>query len=375
MFGKRFKLFKLLGFEVSIDLSWVIIAVLVAWSLSTGLFPFQVRDLSTGTYWMMGIFGALGLFMSIIVHEFSHSIVARRGGVQMKGITLFIFGGVAEMGNEPADPQLEFSVAIVGPLTSIAMGAIFYGLYVLGSGGGWPVPVTSVLGYLSLINFLLAAFNLIPAYPLDGGRILRSILWGWKKNLRWATRISANVGSGFGMVLIALGVIRILGGNFIGGMWMSLIGWFITSAAKMSYQQLVTRRALEGETVNRFMKRQPVTVPRSVTVEKLVEDFIYRHHYKFFPVTDNGTLLGCVSTRDVKQTPRDQWERLTVGDIAADCASDNTISPDADALEALSAMRRNNASRLMVVEKDRLIGIIALKDMLEFLSLKVELDE
>ena len=375
MFGRRFKLFKLLGFEVSIDLSWIILAVLIAWSLSTGLFPFQVKNLSTGTYWMMGIVGALGLFLSIIVHEFSHSLVARRGGVPMKGITLFIFGGVAEMGNEPPDAGLEFKVAVVGPLTSIAVGAVFYGLYSLGTSGGWSKAIVSVVGYLSFINFLLAGFNLLPAYPLDGGRILRSILWGWKKNLRWATRISSNVGAGFGIFLIMLGVLRIVGGNFIGGMWMALIGWFITSAAKMSYQQLITRRALEGESVKRFMKTDPVSVPPSATVEQLVEDYIYRHHYKFFPVAEDDKLLGCVSTRDVKETPRDEWDRKTVGDIADKCSADNTISPDADAMEALSAMRRNNASRLMVVDNDKLLGIIALKDMLEFLSLKVELDE
>lgn len=375
MFGKRFKLFKLLGFEVSIDFSWIIIAVLIAWSLSTGLFPFQVTDLSTGTYWAMGIIGAIGLFLSIIVHEFSHSLVARRGGVPMKGITLFIFGGVAEMGNEPSNARLEFKVAVVGPLTSIAIGLVFYGLYTLGTRSGWSGPVNIVVGYLSFINFLLAGFNLIPAYPLDGGRILRSILWGWRNNLRWATRVSSQIGSVFGMILVALGVLRILAGNFIGGMWMGLIGLFISSAAKMSYQQLITRKALEGESVKRFMKTEPVTVPASLTIDRLVEDYIYRFHYKLFPVVDSKKLLGCVSTRDVKEIPRDEWEQRTVGQIASKCSSDNTISPDADAVEALSAMRRNNVSRLMVLEENRLLGIIALKDMLEFLSLKVELDE
>ena len=374
MFGKRFKLFKLLGFEVSIDLSWVIIAILIAWSLSTGLFPFQYKDLSIQTYWLMGAVGAIGLFLSIIAHEFSHSLVARHHGMPMKGITLFIFGGVAEMGDEPPSAKAEFWIAVVGPVSSIVIALIFYGIFRIGVGAGWPQPVSGVVGYVAMINGLLAAFNLVPAFPLDGGRILRSALWAWKKNLRWATRIASTIGGGFGIFLIILGVIRVLGGNFIGGMWFFLIGLFIQSAAKMSYQQLITRKALEGEPLRRFMNTEPVTVPSSTTVERLVEDYVYRYHYKFFPVV-NQKLLGCVTTKEIKAVPRQEWSQKTVGELADKCSPENTIAPQTDAVEALSKMRRNNASRLMVVENDKLVGILALKDMLEFLSLKIELNE
>jgi Zn-dependent protease/CBS domain-containing protein len=374
MFGKRFKLFKLFGFEVGIDLSWIIIAILIAWSLSTGFFPFRYKDLSTQTYWVMGIVGAVGLFLSIIAHEFCHSLVARKSGMPMKGITLFIFGGVAEMSEEPPSAKAEFLIAVVGPLSSIAIAAIFYGIYQVGVVSGWTQAINGVVAYLAMINGLLAVFNLVPAFPLDGGRILRSILWGWKGNLRWATRIASSIGSGFGIFLIIIGFIRILSGNFIGGMWLGLIGLFIQSAAKMSYQQLVTRRALEGEPLKRFMKTDPVTVPDSITVDQLVEDYIYRYHFKMFPVVNSNKLIGCITTRQVKEIPREDWSRKTVGEVADRCSSENTIEPDADAIQAISAMRRNNASRLMVVENDQLVGIIALKDMLEFLSLKVELD-
>jgi len=374
MFGKRFKLFKFLGFEVSIDLSWIIIAILIAWSLSTGFFPFRIRNLSTQTYWIMGIIGAVGLFFSIIAHEFCHSLVARKSGLPMKGITLFIFGGVAEMGDEPPSAKAEFMIAVVGPLSSIAIAAIFYGIYRIGVAGDWSLAFTGVVAYLAMINGLLAVFNLVPAFPLDGGRILRSILWGWKGNLRWATRISSSIGVGFGILLILLGFIRILGGNFIGGMWLGLIGLFIHGAAKMSYQQLITRKALEGEPLKRFMQTDPVTVPDSLTLEQLVEDYIYRYHFKLFPVVNSNKLRGCITTKQVKEIPRDQWGKKTVGEVVDPCSAENTIGPEADAVKALSAMRRNNTSRLMVVENDRLVGIIALKDMLEFLSLKVELD-
>jgi Zn-dependent protease/CBS domain-containing protein len=376
MFGKRIRLFKLLGFEVKIDLSWIIIAVLIAWSLSTGLFPFQFKDLSTEAYWIMGIIGAIGLFVSIILHEFSHSLMARKYGMPMRGITLFIFGGMAEMTDEPTSPKAEFMMAVVGPLSSIAIGIGFYLLLVLGKQIGWPKPVSGVLGYLAFINGLLAAFNTIPAFPLDGGRILRSILWGWKKNIRWATKLSSRIGTGFGILLIVFGFFNVLRGNFIGGMWWFLIGMFIQGAAKMSYQQLVTRKALEGEKVSRFMKENPVTVSPSLTVDKLVEDYIYEHHFKMFPVVgDNDQLAGCVTTKDVKEVPKEQWGNKTVRDIARKCTEENTIKGEEDAMKALSRMNQTGSSRLMVVDDGHLAGIIALKDMMKFLSLKVELDE
>jgi Zn-dependent protease/CBS domain-containing protein len=374
LFGKRFKLFKMFGFQVSIDLSWIIIAILIAWSLSTGVFPFEYKNLATRTYWIMGAIGAIGLFISIILHEFSHSIVARLHGLPMKGITLFIFGGVAEMGDEPPSAKAEFWIAVVGPLSSIAIAFIFYGLYRLGAHINWPEPVNGVIVYLAMINGLLAAFNLVPAFPLDGGRILRSALWGWKKNLRRATRIASAIGGGFGILLIILGVLRVVGGNFVGGMWLFLIGMFIQSAAKMSYQQLITRKALEGEPLQRFMNTNPVVVPASATVTQLVEDYVYRHHFKMYPVV-NEKLEGCVTTKQIKEVPRKEWPQITAGELAQKCTSENTITPQTDAVQALSQMRRNHASRLMVVEDGKLVGIIALKDMLEFLSLKIELDE
>ena len=243
MFGKPIKLFHLLGFEVRVDLSWIIIAALVVWSLSIGLFPYHYRGLPTRTYWLMGVAGALGLFFSIVFHEFSHSIIARRYGVPMKGITLFIFGGVAEMGEEPSSAKAEFMMAVVGPLSSVCIGLVFFGVSSLGLEWGWAKPVTGVVGYLAYMNGMLAGFNLLPAFPLDGGRMLRSILWGLKRNLRWATRISSGIGSGFGIFLILLGFFQFFKGNFVGGMWWFLIGMFLRNAARSSYQQLLLRKA------------------------------------------------------------------------------------------------------------------------------------
>jgi len=375
MFGRKFKLFRLMGFEVGLDPSWIVLAVLVAWSLSTGYFPFEYRDLSTASYWLMGVIGAVGLFASIVAHEFCHSLVARRQGMPMQGITLFIFGGVAEMNDEPPGAREEFLIAVVGPLSSFAVAAVFYGLYRLGTGAGWGVAVTGVLGYLGMINIILAVFNLIPAFPLDGGRILRAALWGWKGNLKRATRIASRIGEGFGILLIVLGVLRVLNGFFIGGMWFFLIGLFIQNAAKMSYRQLLTRRALEGEALQRFMNPDPVTVTPDTRLDRLVEDYVYRYHHKLYPVVEGDRLVGCITTRQVKATSRDRWGDTTVGELAQGCSAENTIRPTADAVDALARMHRNGTGRLMVVEDGRLRGIIALKDLLQFLSMKIELEE
>ena len=375
MFNRKLKLFRLFGFEVGIDATWIVLAVLVAWSLSTGYFPFKYKDLSTRQYWFMGVIGALGLFVSIVAHEFCHSLVARRSGMPMKGITLFIFGGVAEMNEEPASARDEFLIAVVGPISSFVMAAIFYGFNHLGETAGWPTTISGVMGYLGMINVILAVFNLVPAFPLDGGRILRAALWAWKGNLRWATRLASQFGEGFGLLLIALGVLRVLGGFFVGGMWFFLIGLFIRSAAKMSYQQLLTRRALEGESLQRFMNQDPITVSPETSVKQLVEDYIYRYHHKLFPVVDGDRLIGCITTRQVKEIPRDRWSGTTVGEVAEKCSDENTIAPETDAVKALASMHRNGAGRLMVVKDGRLLGILALKDLLNFLSMKIELEE
>ncbi len=375
MFGKRITLFKLLGFEIRIDLSWFIIFILIIWTLAKGIFPQSYQGLSPATYWWMGLGGALGLFASIIFHELCHSLVSRRYGLPMKGITLFIFGGVAEMGEEPSTAKIEFFMAIAGPLSSIFVSWGLRGILGLEAIRGWPEAVKGVIAYLAYLNLLLAGFNMIPAFPLDGGRVLRSILWKIKGNIKWATRVASRIGTGFGIALIIIGVLQFLMGNIIGGIWLFLIGMFLRGASQMSYQQLLIRRVFEGEPVKRFMETNPVTVSPSLSVKQLVEDYIYTYHFKMFPVVDNGKLVGCVGTREVKEVPQGEWARRTVGEMGKQCSPNNTIGPEEDAVKALSNMNQNRNSRLMVVDGDRLVGIVSLKDMLKFLSLKMELEE
>ncbi len=374
MFGKRIPLFKLMGFQVHVDLSWLILAFLITWTLAVGYFPQHVRGLPIATYWWMGVAGALGLFVSIVFHEFSHSIVARQYGIPMKGITLFIFGGVAEMTREPPNPKSEFLMAIAGPIASVVAGVGFLALAKLAVMLGGVVPVVAVLAYLGWINFLLAVFNMVPAFPLDGGRVLRSILWGVRGNLHWATRISSLIGSGFGWLLGLLGVISFFSGNIIGGIWWFVLGIFIRHASQTAFQQMVVREMLQGEPVRQFMRSDPVTVSSSTTVQDLVEHFIYRYHYKLYPVVDDGSLVGCVTLKQIKEVPRGDWETRTVGELAQPCNQQNTVTPETDAIRAFSLMNKTGASRLLVTENGRLAGIVSLKDLLKFLALKMELE-
>ena len=375
MFGKQIRLFKLLGFEVKLDFSWFILAILITWSLAKGFFPLYFKDLPNATYWWMGVAGTLGLLISIVLHELSHSLVARRYGIPMKGITLFIFGGVAEMEEEPPSPKAEFLMAVVGPLASILIALLSYQIYILGKKFGWPVPVNGIFLYLGIINMVLAIFNLLPGFPLDGGRMLRSALWYWKKNLRWATRVSSQIGAAFGLGLIILGVVSFIFGNIIGGIWWVLIGFFLRNASQMSYKQLFIRKALEGEYVSRFMKTDLITVSASMPIEELVEDYFYKHHFKMYPVLDNSKLIGFVNTHMVKEIPKENWKLRKVGEIASACSDENCVRPDADAMDALSKMSRSGNSRLLVLEDGELVGILTLKDMMTFLSMKMDIEK
>jgi Zn-dependent protease/predicted transcriptional regulator len=374
MFGKGIRIFRLLGFDVRVDVSWIIIAVLLTWSLATGVFPHYVSGLPMSTYWWMGAIGMLGLFASVVFHELSHSIVARRFGLPIKGITLFIFGGVSEMEDEPANAKTEFFMAIAGPLASIVAGIAFLAMRTWSRSAGLAAPVTWIFYYLGFINLMLAGFNLLPAFPLDGGRVFRAILWNYKKNMFQATRIASAVGAGFGIFLILAGVFFIISGRFVSGMWWVLIGLFLRMASRSSLLRLEMRIALKGQPVSHFMKENPVAVPPSITLNQLVTDYMYRYHFKMFPVVDGDSLLGCITTNEIKTVPREEWGMRTVGQVAATCSSMNAVSADTDAVEALRIMSLRNKSRLLVVEGSRLVGIISLKDLLQFIALKMDLE-
>lgn len=374
MFGRGLKLFEIFGIAVKVDASWLILAVLVTWSLAGGYFPDVVQGLPQSGYLWMGAAGAAGLFASILFHELSHSLVARRHGMPIRGITLFIFGGVAEMEEEPPTAKAEFLMAIAGPIASGLLALSFHILELAGAAMAVPVAVLAVAGWLAFINTVLAVFNLVPAFPLDGGRMLRATLWYWKGDLQWATRLSANAGSAFGFLLIGLGVLNFIGQNFVAGIWYALIGMFLRAAASGSYMQLQTRRMFEGEPVSRFMVRDPVTAPPDISIHRLVDDYVYRHHHELFPVVRDATLLGCVGIAQIKSVPRDKWDQARVFEVMSPVSPENTVDAQTDAVAALKIMQRTGNSRLMVVEDGRLAGLVTLKDLLHLIALKMDLE-
>jgi Zn-dependent protease/CBS domain-containing protein len=374
MFGKTVTLFHLLGFKVKIDLSWLILGILVSWTLAVGVFPALYEGLTPVTYWMMGAAGVVLLLFSIVFHELCHSLVARYYGFPIKGITLFIFGGVAEMDQEPPTAKAEFWMAAAGPASSAVLAAGLDAIHGMAVRGQWPVSIVGVAGYLGDLNLILALFNLVPAFPLDGGRILRAALWGWKGDFDWATRIASRLGGGFGLVLILLGVFTFIIGNVVTGVWWALIGLFLRAAARMSYQQMVVGRELQGEPVSRFMNTNPVVIGPSLTLRSFVDDYLLKYHFKMYPVIEGDKVIGCVTSDRLRAVPRNEWSSMQVREIMGRVSSDNSVSPERDAMQTWRLMRGTGRNRLMVVAGERLVGIVTLRDLMEYLSLKFDLD-
>jgi Zn-dependent protease len=374
MFTARLRLLRLFGIPISVDISWLIILALITWTLAEAIFKPALPDASEGERLLLGFVTALAFFVCIVLHELGHALVARSRGIPIRGITLFLFGGVAELAAEPPSASSEFLMAIAGPLVSVFLSGVFFVLSLLAAGLGWATSIELIFRCLAWINLSLLVLNLLPAFPLDGGRVFRSILWGISGNLRRATRWAAAIGQGFAWLLIAGGVVLFYWGDVFGGIWLGLIGMFLNNAARGSYQQMVLQQALKGEPVSRFMNLQPIVVPPSLDLRSWVEDYVYRYHRKTFPVASNGHLEGYISTQALARFPRAEWDRHTVAEVMRQDLQAVTISPQTDALEALGRMQRTGASRLLVSNGTQLLGIVSLKDLLRFLNLKIELE-
>jgi Zn-dependent protease len=373
MFSRRIRIFTLFGFEVWIDASWLLVAALIAWTLAAGVFPQTLPGLAAPTYWWMAVVATIGLFASIVFHETAHALVARRYGIEIRGITLFVFGGVAQLPAEPGNARAEFLMALAGPVASLVLAAALLALCGALRILAGPQTIAAVIWYLGLLNGALAIFNLVPAFPLDGGRMLRAALWGWRQDIGWATRIAAGIGDGFGLLLIVFGVVGVLRGNLVGGVWQVLIGMFLRSAAGAGYRQTMAQRLLAGISVREVMTPDPIAVSPDLPVSRFVDEYVYRYHHREFPVTRNGILIGSVGTKEVAALDRRRWPLTPVAAIALACAPADTIALEAAALDAIAQMTGAGRGRLFVVRDGRLVGILSQRDLVELLSVRLDL--
>ncbi|WP_422025234.1 site-2 protease family protein [Pyruvatibacter mobilis] len=370
MFGKNLTLGRILGIEIRINVSWLFIAMLLSWALARGYFPAVHEGLQQIDYWSMGIVAVVGLFLSILLHELAHSVVAKAFGQDIKSITLWMLGGMAEMRDEPPSPRAEFLMAIAGPAASFVLAGLFHAIGAALAEDGSMALAGIVATYLGKLNLILAIFNLVPAFPLDGGRVARAALWAWTGDFTRATATAARMGSLFGLGLILLGVFALLAGGDLSGLWLVILGLFIRFAADASQARAETQHALEGEPLRRVMVPDPVVVAPDLTVAALIDGYIYRHAFEFFPVVEAGRLVGSVSLHEVRTVPPHARETTRVADILRPMTRDCVIDADASAAEALAHMQGTKRTLLMVVDGPRLVGVIALRDIMRLVSLK-----
>lgn len=367
--GGAIPLVRVAGIQITIDFSWFVIFGLIFWSLSAGYFPRAFPGQSVQAYWFAGFMGALLFFLSVVVHELSHSLMALRSGIIIPEITLFIFGGVSKLSEDARDPETEFKIAVVGPLSSLVLAGIFRVLEALFQGAGLPL-MTAVFGYLSWINIVLAVFNLIPGFPLDGGRILRAFLWWKSGSMARSTKVASDFGKGFAIVLMLLGAYQVFSGMLIGGMWMVFIGVFLRGVAEGGYQEVVMRQALEGVQAREVMVENVVTVSPDIPISHLISGYFLHYGYKGFPVEKEGNIVGIVSLGDIRDVPEEEQRSRTVGQVMTPIDSHMIITPEVSLAEALKIMSQRDMGRLLVMQNGRMIGMITKTGLLRLLEIK-----
>ncbi len=367
------RIFRVLGIQISLNYTWFIIFGLIAWSLASGYFPYKYPELSRSAHWVMGFFGAVFLFLSVLAHELTHSYIAKKEGIEVSEITLFIFGGVSQLAKEPEDPMKEFKVALGGPISSFVLSFIFWILSIVTSHmPGW-ILVTGLLAYLAYINLALAIFNLIPGFPLDGGRVLRALYWKRTGSLGRATKIASDTGRWIGLGIILLGLLSVLMGNLMGGFWFVIIGIFLRSSAEGGYQQVVMKGALEGVKARELMSEGVISVDPSMRMNRLVEDYYLKYKHVTYPVVESDRIIGIVTLTHVKEIPRDQWVDRTVREVMIPIREEIEVDPEGEAIDALQKMIRSGEGRLPVVKEGKVVGMITRKDILNLLEIKTGL--
>lgn len=361
---------RIFGIPIRLHYSWFIIFALVTWALATSYFPTAYPHWSTATSIAVGFITSLLFFVSVLAHELMHSVVAQRSGIPVKSITLFIFGGVSQITAEPGEAGVEFRMALAGPLTSIILGGAFWAIWYLSAR---VETVQAVAFWLGLINLSLAAFNLVPGFPLDGGRVLRSIIWWRTRNLRRATKLASDIGRGISLLLIFGGIYLLFTGNWFNGLWLAFIGWFLGSAAVQSYRQLVLQQTLQGHAVSEIMSRDCSTVPPELTVDKLVNENILPLGRRCFVVAQGDRVQGLVTLQDVKTVPPMERASRKVGQIMKPFDRLKWVTPDEDLASVMRTLSEEDINQLPVVEDGRIVGMVARDNLLNFINVRDKL--
>ncbi len=377
---------RIAGITISVHYTWFFIVILISWSLAQGLFPSIYPGWSTTEYWVTSIIAAILLFVSVLIHELAHSIVARSKNIPVNNITLFLFGGVSNLEKEPETSGAEFIMALVGPLSSLILAFIFLGIQIVISPGsnvlafflGQPAigatnsPIVALLNYLGWINFLLALFNLIPGFPLDGGRVLRAIIWGATGNFQRATNIAATIGQIFAWIFIGFGILQIFSGNFVNGIWIAFIGWFLNSAAESSRQEMTFQQHFRGVKVQTVMKSNPEIIKPTLTVSNLIQDIFLHGGHRAAAVSQDDQFLGIVTLTDVKKLNQQNWDTTTVETIMTKQPI-YSVKPDDDLKTALTLIAQHGLNQIPVLQDKKIVGMLSRADIIRYIQISQEL--
>jgi len=351
---------RIAGIKFGINWSWLIVFALIAWTLATRVFPESNPGLGDGTYVAMAIVAGLVFFTSLLLHELGHALQARRDGVEIEGITLWLFGGVAKFKSMFPSAGAEFRIAIAGPLVSLALGLLFLALPAV-----LPLPATvdGVLFWLGTINLMLLVFNLLPAFPLDGGRVLRSALWYARGDFARATHLAALIGRGFGYAFVGLGVAFLVFASPVSGIWFAFIGWFLLQAAGAEDRYIAAREALAGLRVRDVMARHPVVVPAALTLGRFVDEVVPERRYTTYPVTENDHVVGLLPFRSVASVPRSEWQLRTAGEAMIPRDRVPAVAEDDELVDAAGELSESDLNRALVLDGDRLVGLLSITDV------------
>jgi len=357
------KIATIMGIPIRVHFSWLLIFGLITWSLSTLYFPKAAPRLPELSYWVGGSIAALLLFVSVAFHELSHSLVALKYRLPIVNITLFIFGGVSQMKGEPPNPKAELLIAIAGPFSSFILALFFFFI-----NGFVADPVaTALFSYLVQLNFVLGVFNLIPGFPMDGGRV-RALLWRKTNDFFYATRRASRYGQNIALFFIIFGLLSLFAG-FPGALWLMIIGWFLHTAAHASYQQASIQETLSGIKVKDIMVRDVVIIPSGESVERVVNEYFLRYGYGGFPVADGGNFIGFVTLKDIKNIAKEQWRDTRVSQIVMPHQKRWEVSMDDDALKALELMISEDKGRLVVRDKEKVVGLITRNGITSYIQI------